>query len=227
MRALPLAEPFKKWRSACAAGAALALAAVAAGCGGTGSSHADLVNGKKLFIAKCGGCHTLAAAGTQGTVGPNLDDSFARPRKEGFKESSIADIVAGQIREPGQYATKPNNPNYLNANMPAHLVKGSDLNDVAEFVAANAGKQGFAEQSVVRSTSGKVIFKTKCGGCHTLAAAGTSGTQGPNLDQLKPPFAVAKAQVEHGGGIMPAFKGTLTDQQITAVAKFVASSAGK
>lgn len=205
-------------------GAALLLA----GCGAGGVVHGgDTDNGKKLFVSKCGGCHTLAAAGTQGTVGPNLDDSFARPRKEGFAESSIADIVAGQIRAPGQYGTKANDPNYLGANMPAHLVTGSDLADVSEFVAANAGKQGFAEQSVVTSNDGKVIFKTKCGGCHTLAAAGTSGTQGPNLDQLKPPFATAKAQVEHGGGIMPAFKGTLTDQQITAVAKFVSANAGK
>jgi cbb3-type cytochrome c oxidase subunit III len=205
-------------------GAALLLA----GCGAGGVVRTgDKDNGKKLFISKCGGCHTLAAAGTQGAIGPNLDDSFARPRKEGFKDSAIADIVAGQIREPGQYSTKPNDPNYLGANMPANLVTGSDVNDVAEFVAANAGAQGFAEQAAVTGTDGKVIFKTKCGGCHTLAAAGTSGTQGPNLDQLKPAFARAKAQVEHGGGIMPAFKGTLTDAQITAVAKFVASQAGK
>ena len=199
-----------------------------AGCGAGGVvRHGDQSNGRKLFIQQCGGCHTLAAAGTQGNVGPNLDDAFAEPRKEGFKESSIADIVAGQIRAPGQYSTKANDPNYLGANMPAHLVTGTNLNDVAEFVAANAGAQGFAEQTAVTSTNGKVIFKTKCGGCHTLAAAGTSGTQGPNLDQLKPPFAVAKAQVEHGGGIMPAFKGVLSDAQIAAVARYVSTHAGK
>lgn len=206
------------------AGAVLLLA----GCGAGGVvRHGDTSHGKTLFVAKCGGCHTLAAAGTSGTVGPNLDDSFARARKEGFKESSIADIVAGQIRAPGQYATKANDPNYLGANMPAHLVTGSDLSDIAEFVAANAGAQGFAEQNAIKTTNGSVIFKTKCGGCHTLAAAGTSGTQGPNLDQLKPPFAIAKAQVQHGGGIMPAFKGTLTDVQISSVARFVATHAGK
>ena len=145
-----------------------------AGCGAGGVvRHGDQSNGRKLFIQQCGGCHTLAAAGTQGNVGPNLDDAFAEPRKEGFKESSIADIVAGQIRAPGQYSTKANDPNYLGANMPAHLVTGTNLNDVAEFVAANAGAQGFAEQTAVTSTNGKVIFKTKCGGCHTLACAQT------------------------------------------------------
>ena len=189
-------------------------------------TNGDKDRGKTLFVQKCGGCHTLAAAGTSGAVGPNLDDSFARARKDGFKESSIADIVAGQIRDPGQYATG-NAQARLQANMPAKLVKGQDLDDVAEFVAANAGQQGFAEQTAISGTNGRAIFKTKCGGCHTLADAGTSGTQGPNLDQLKPPFARAKAQVEHGGGIMPAFKGQLTDAQITAVAKYVATHAGK
>jgi cbb3-type cytochrome c oxidase subunit III len=186
----------------------------------------DQGTGEKVFVSKCGGCHTLAAAGTQGAVGPNLDDSFAEARANGFKESAIADIVAGQIREPGQYATGQGEAR-LQANMPPNLVTGADLDDVAAFVAANAGTQGFAQQASVTGTNGKAIFKAKCGGCHTLADAGTTGTQGPNLDQLKPAFAVAKSQVEHGGGIMPAFKGVLTDAQITAVAKYVSSSAGK
>ena len=207
--------------------ALLVLAILLAGCGAGGVvTRGDKDSGKKLFVAKCGGCHTLAAAGTQGTVGPNLDDSFAQARANGFKDSAIADIVAGQIRDPGQYATG-NAENRLQANMPAHLVKGQELDDVAAFVAANAGVQGFAQQVAVTGTNGEAIFKTKCGGCHTLAAAGTTGTTGPNLDQLKPRLAVAKAQIEHGGGVMPAFKGVLSDAQITAVAKYVSSHAGK
>ena len=61
---------------------------------------------------------------------------------------------------------------------------------------------------------------------HT-AAANATGTIGPNLDQLKPSADRVQHQVEVGGGAMPAFKGKLTDQQIQAVAKFVADSAGK
>ncbi|HZC28390.1 MAG TPA: c-type cytochrome [Gaiellaceae bacterium] len=207
--------------------ALLVVAFVLAGCGAGGLvMRGDRDTGKKLFVAKCGGCHTLAAAGTSGTVGPNLDDSFAEARANGFKESAIADIVAGQIRAPGQYATGTGLAR-LQANMPPHLVKGQQLDDVAAFVAANAGMQGFTQQTAVTGTNGQAIFKTKCGGCHTLAAAGTTGTTGPNLDQLKPSFAIAKAQVEHGGGVMPAFKGVLTDAQISAVAKYVSSHAGK
>ena len=168
----------------------------------------------------------LTAAGTAGTVGPNLDDAFAQARSEGYKETAIREIVHEQIKYPGQFATG-SKPGELASNMPANLVRGKDAEDVATYVAANAGKQGFAEAQKLASTDGKTIFKAKCGGCHTLSDAGTTGTQGPNLDALKPPFETARHQVEVGGGIMPAFKGTLTDKQIAAVAKYVATAAGK
>jgi cbb3-type cytochrome c oxidase subunit III len=220
-------QPSSRLPEPARAGALLVVAFLLAGCGAGGLvTRGDTDTGKKLFVAKCGGCHTLAAAATAGTVGPNLDDSFAEARANGFKESAIADIVAGQIREPGQYATGTAQDR-LQANMPAHLVSGQQLDDVAAFVAANAGTQGFTQQVAVTGTNGEAIFKLKCGGCHTLAAAGTTGTVGPNLDTVKPPLAVVKPQVEHGGGVMPAFKGVLTDAQITAVARYVSSHAGK
>ena len=106
-------------------------------------------------------------------------------------------------------------------------IEAADPDTVAAFVGANAGAQGFAQASAVTGTNGQVIFKAKCASCHTLAAAGSTGTIGPNLDQFKPPFARVKKQVIHGGAIMPAFQSVLTDAQITAVAKYVASHAGK
>jgi cbb3-type cytochrome c oxidase subunit III len=198
----------------------------ACGTGGLASGRGDQDSGRKLFIGKCGGCHTLASAGTSGTIGPNLDFAFAQARSEGYKDSAIREIVHEQIKYPGQFDTG-SKPSELTANMPADLVRGQDAEDVAMYVAANAGSNGFAVAAKITSTDGKTIFKGKCGSCHTLADAGTTGTQGPNLDALKPPFDVAKHQVEVGGGIMPAFKGTLTDKQITAVAKYVSSVAGK
>ena len=74
---------------------------------------------------------------------------------------------------------------------------------------------------------GKIVFQSNCGSCHTLKGAGTSGKVGPNLDQLKPAEAIVEHQVTNGGGVMPAFKGVLTPAQITAVAKYVSSVAGK
>jgi cbb3-type cytochrome c oxidase subunit III len=213
--------------SAAAGGVAVVLLLSACGTGGSVSSaSADLQNGRQVFQDTCAGCHTMAAAGSTATIGPNLDASFAEARSEGFKESTILDIVHDQIKFPGQYPLAQSNPNFLKANMPANLVTGQDAIDVSAYVAANVGKQGF-EAQVITGTNGKQIFITKCGGCHTLKDAGTTGTQGPNLDQLKPPFPIVKNQVIKGGGIMPAFKGVLTDAQINAVAKYVAEHAGK
>jgi cbb3-type cytochrome c oxidase subunit III len=208
-------------------GGALALALSACGTGGKVSATVDVQNGKQLFQQKCAGCHALAAVGSAGGIGPNLDDSFAQARADGYKESAIANIVHDQIRYAGQYPTAQNNPDYLTANMPRNLVKGQDADDVAAFVAANAGLQGFAASQVISGTNGKQIFQKKCASCHTLKDAGATGTIGPNLDQLKPSFAVAQNQVIHGGGVMPAFKGVLTDAQIKAVARYVSDNAGK
>ena len=215
--------------AAAALGVLLATGLTACGTGGIASGSADVQNGKKLFLGKgqCAGCHTLAAAGSTGTIGPNLDDAFAQARADGYKESAIRNIVHDQIKFPGQYETAQSNPAFLKANMPANLVRGQDAEDVAAFVAANAGLTGFAESQLVSGTNGKQIFQKKCAGCHTLKDAGTTGTIGPNLDQLKPPFATVQRQVTNGGVKMPAFKGVLTTAQIKAVAKYVSSHAGK
>ncbi len=195
---------------------ALALAFALAGCGtgGKASSSGDQQNGSKLFTEKCAGCHVLAAAGSQGTTGPNLDDAFAADRKQGFKQSTIQNVVLDQIRQPS-------------APMPKNLVKGQDAQDVAAYVAATAGQGGAAAAPPKVGNDGKAIFSANCASCHTLKAANATGKIGPNLDTLKPTEPIALHQVEVGGGVMPAFKGKLTDAQIAAVAKFVSSSAGK
>lgn len=77
------------------------------------------------------------------------------------------------------------------------------------------------------AAAGKVVFKANCTACHTLADADAKGTVGPNLDQVKPSDAVVAAQVTNGGGVMPAFKDTLSAQQIADVAAYVSSVAGK
>jgi cytochrome c oxidase subunit 1 len=76
--------------------------------------------------------------------------------------------------------------------------------------------------------AGKELFESAgCAGCHTLAAAGASGTVGPNLDQLEPTADAVAQIVTNGRGAMPAFAGQLTEQQIADVAAFVSENAGK
>jgi mono/diheme cytochrome c family protein len=77
------------------------------------------------------------------------------------------------------------------------------------------------------AAQGKQIFTQNCGSCHTLADAGTNGSVGPNLDDLKPDKSTVQTQVETGGGPMPAFKGRLSASQISAVSTYVSSVAGK
>ena len=72
----------------------------------------------------------------------------------------------------------------------------------------------------------KVFGSAGCGSCHTLAAAKSTGTVGPNLDQLKPDYRAVTAQVTNGGAAMPSFKKTLSTQQIADVSAYVVKSTG-
>ena len=61
---------------------------------------------------------------------------------------------------------------------------------------------------------GQKLFVDNCGNCHTLAAAGASGKVGPDMDQLRPGPDLVNAQVNNGGGGMPALKGSFTPAKI-------------
>jgi mono/diheme cytochrome c family protein len=92
----------------------------------------------------------------------------------------------------------------------------------------DSGSEGTttAAETTGESVDGQEVFTSNCGTCHTLSAAGTDGTTGPNLDDLKPDQATVEQQVRNGGGGMPAFEGQLSDAEITAVATYVAENAG-
>jgi mono/diheme cytochrome c family protein len=230
--------------------AALALLVV----GGCAVKHptTNLVHGKVLFVAKCGSCHTLGHASTTGTIGPNLDDAFRQDRADGIKSTSIQGLVSYWIQYPNA------NPD-SGAVMPPMLYKGQSAEDVAAYVAQVAAKPGVdtgalatAVQAQVPNTAaaGKTVFTGVggCGSCHTLAAAGTSGTAGPNLDQrLKSDCALAASKKIRGAtldeciktaiikpyaflpsgyaaGVMPNnFSQTLSPSQIKALVTFLSS----
>ena len=150
---------------------------------------------------------------------------------QGFDESTITDVVRGQIA----YPEEP---------MPANLAEGQDADDLAVYIAkcsgnAHCGVTAARSSAAPGGTTttqggggaakpnGKAIFASAgCGSCHTLKAAGTGGNVGPNLDSLKPSEPTVEKQVTNGGGVMPAFKDTLSEKQIQDVSAYVSSVAG-
>jgi mono/diheme cytochrome c family protein len=73
------------------------------------------------------------------------------------------------------------------------------------------------------AAAGKPIFAENCSTCH--GPTGEGGNGGPDLTKIASAkqMSVVVNQVTNGGGGMPAFKGTLTDQQIQDVATYVVS----
>ena len=66
--------------------------------------------------------------------------------------------------------------------------------------------------------------KAQCSMCHTLQAAGSEGQIGTNLDELKPLMLQVVSAVTNGIGVMPAFEGMLSSEEIEAVSYFVSTS---
>jgi len=220
------------------------LAATGCGVSYVGVS-ADRENGKKLFVAKCGSCHTLADAGTSGKVGPDLDAAFRQGLRDGMTEATVRQVVRDQIA----YAIDKTSTGA--PGMPKNLVKGQDADDVAAYVATAVAKAGTGGTTTTAApapapapkpggggsggggnsaqvAAGKQVFASAaCGGCHTLKDAGSGGNVGPDLDQLKPSLDRVVKQVTNGGAVMPAFKDQLTKAQIEAVAAYVSTVAGK
>lgn len=206
--------------------AALGLAA----CGDTvgySEGTGDRIRGKELFVEGCGSCHALADAGTTGNIGPNLDFAFVQSRIDGLGENTIQQVVRGQIAYPVV------DPPTEAPGMPADIFEGQDAEDVATYVASVAGLDANGEPIDPANppkpkppegggTNGESIFASAgCGGCHTLAAAGSDGTVGPNLDESKPSLELAIDRITNGQGGMPSFEGQLSEEQIRAVAEFV------
>jgi len=107
---------------------AVALSACSTRAGG---GNANLIAGKQMFVSKCGSCHVLGRAGSKGNVGPNLDEAFQQPLKDGLGRSGIQGLVHGWILHPN-----PRSP------MPGGLVKGEKAYDVAAYVASVVSKGG-------------------------------------------------------------------------------------
>jgi mono/diheme cytochrome c family protein len=88
----------------------------------------DLQEGKDLFVTNCGACHTLAKAGTDGVIGPNLDELLAPPSASAPAPNTIQPRVLSAIN------------NGVGGRMPKGVVTGQQAEEVANFVAQVAGQ---------------------------------------------------------------------------------------
>jgi mono/diheme cytochrome c family protein len=206
------------------------LAIAASGCGTTSG---DETRGRALFIQNCGTCHTLGEAGTSAQIGPDLDAAFAAARSAGEPGSTIEGIVKGQVENP-----RPSNDNPA-VSMPADIVSGQDLEDVAAYVGRWAGVPGAAPPKVPGGPGAQVFANNGCSGCHTLAAAGAGGTVGPDLDEVLPGQTPAEieesivdpeAKIVQGfpSGVMPPdYKTKISAEELDQLVEFLVSSTSK
>jgi mono/diheme cytochrome c family protein len=219
--------------------AALGAVAIALALGACGHNDPNLETGKAKFVEKCGSCHTLSRAGTQGTTGPNLDKAFQTALSDGMDRDTVEGIVHKQILHPR-----------TDSQMPAGLVKGADAEDVAAYVGYATGRKGddtgaLATAGLAQAKTGQQIFTAAgCAGCHTFAPAKSTGTIGPNLNELKTQAGniekgktaeqYVRESIEDPGAFlvkgypnaMPPFKGKLTDAQIQALIDFLLQKGG-
>jgi mono/diheme cytochrome c family protein len=161
-----------------AAALAATVGALATGCGK--GEEADLVKGKTLFVQKCGSCHVLGRANTQGQIGPSLDKAFQAARRDGLGENTIEGVTYEQILSPRR-----------NSKMPARLVQGGDARDVAAYVAEAAAVPGQDEGELAQAGRPKQSKRTvRAQGGRLQIDADPSGALA---------FAAAKAVAEAGG----------------------------
>ena len=75
--------------------------------------------------------------------------------------------------------------------------------------------------------NGKEIFLNagNCATCHSLKDAGSNAMVGPNLNEIRPDIGRVKNAVLNGIGVMPAYQGILSSEEIDAVSHYVSESA--
>jgi mono/diheme cytochrome c family protein len=214
--------------------AVLALAAIAllaaSGCGVAQSGDAE--RGQQLFTSKCASCHALKDAGSTGELqGPDLDAAFAQARASGMDSDTIAGVVKSQVENPRPSTENPS------VSMPADLVTGEDLDDVASYIASVAGAPGIEGPQLPDDPGAPVFAQNQCSGCHTMKAADAAGTTGPNLDEVIPgqtagevrtSIVAPSAKITPGyPDVMPKnFGEVLSPQELGALVRFLLRYSG-
>ena len=215
-----------------------------------------IARGADLFAERCAGCHTLDVVGAQGGAteikdrervdGPNFNVRRETPdsvlyaiRNGGFSGAIMPEnIVVGREADDvaaflSKYAGQERKPEIT----PQQPAGGGNANGGSTTTPPTTQNTTSTPEAGTTSTSRGDPARQRPGqaGLHPelRLAATRSRTparpapSGPNLDDLKPDEATVQRQVTNGGGVMPAFKGQLTDAQIKAVSQYVSSVAGQ
>jgi len=167
------------------------------------------VQGKTLFVQRCGSCHALKRAGTKGVQGPNLDNAFAAARRDGMTDRTIEGIVYGQIQDVRR-----------NSIMPRDLVTGSDRRDVAAYVGkvaaqpgqdsgqlAQAGQSPNANKTA-KASGGKLSLDSDPTGALAFSAGKATAPAGPlelimkNLASIQHNIAIEGGGLDKKGAVV-------------------------
>ena len=88
-----------------------------------GADSTAVAHGRSLFVSTCGSCHTLRAAHTRASAGPNLDRRFRRLRDPKIRRIVLRAVLRGD------------------GAMPAGILTGRRARTVAAYVAAHTGRR--------------------------------------------------------------------------------------
>ena len=107
----------------------------------------------------------------------------------------------------------------------AHGAEAAETNEIETGAGGETTTEEPEGGAAGDPAAGEQVFASAgCGGCHTLEAAGSSGSVGPNLDESQPDAELVIDRVTNGAGAMPAFGDQLDEQQIQDVAAYVVDS---
>ena len=202
------------------------------------SNQPVMRHGAQLFQERCSGCHSLAAAASNGSAsnvrkaqkfnGPNFNQ-----RKETYERALYAISNGG----------------FSGAVMPQNIVTGADAKIVAQFVAKYSGKEVHtpvspsqmgggmtkpapAPKQDLAAVGASVFAQNGCGACHQLTAAGANGKVGPSLNgvggdpatKIKQSIVAPNAVIEPGypKNVMPQnFGQLLTAEQVNGLVAYL------
>lgn len=174
--------------------------------------------GRSIFGDNCATCH---GAGGQGNLGyPNLaDDDWLW----GGKLEDIQTTI--------RYGIRSDHPqtrvNQMMAFGEMGALTGAQISDLVEHVMAISGR----EANAAAAARGAATFEIQCASCHGADGKGVQALGAPNLTDGIWLYGGERLDIQkslHSGrnGVMPAWTGRLSEEQVTALAVYVHSLGG-